>query len=71
MRFLLVTLLRVLELDKVASGAASRFTRLIRVVRRLRYLGLRDLIGVDGHLVWNANHASWLLGMVLGLVRLS
>ena len=71
MRFLLVALLRVLELDEVASGATPRFARLIRVVRRLRYLGLRDLIGVEGHLVWNAYHAGWLLCMILGLVRLS
>ena len=71
MRFLLVTLLRVFELDQVASGAASRFARLIRVVWRLRNLGLRDLIGVEGHLVWNANHVSWLLCVVLDLVRLS
>ena len=71
MRFLLVALLRVLELDEVASGPNTRFARLIRVVRRLCYLGLRDLIGVEGHLVWNANQAGWLLCMVLGLVRLS
>ena len=71
MRFLLVALLRILELDEVASGATPRFARLVRVVRRLRYLGLRDLIGVEGHLVWNAYHAGWLLCMILCLVWLS